>query len=81
MCPNEGFLEIMKRDKDALELKELLSCLHVFVNLLGVDRVHDFEILYSVWRVVILRALLEERAPKLPGISIDERILHGLLHK
>ena len=27
-------MEISKRDKDALEFQEFMSCLHVFVNLL-----------------------------------------------
>ena len=52
----------MKRDKDALELQDFLSCLRGFIKLLGIDRVHDSEVLYPVRRAVVPRALLGEGA-------------------
>jgi hypothetical protein len=62
--------------------QEFLSCLHSFVNVLGIDEVDGNDVMYPVRRAVVLRALLEEREPRLlseEGISIDESVLDGLL--
>jgi hypothetical protein len=62
--------------------EEFLSCLHAFVDVIGVDQVDPSDVLYPVRRGVVLRALLEEREPKLKmgeGISIDQSVLDGLL--
>ncbi|OAP58293.1 hypothetical protein AYL99_07383 [Fonsecaea erecta] len=62
--------------------QEFLSCLHAFVNVIGLDKVDEPDVLYPVRRAVVLRALLEEREPKLKmgeGISIDQSVLDGLL--
>ena len=62
--------------------QDFLSCLHAFVNVLGLNPVNPEDVLYRVRRAVILRALLEEREPLLKSansISVDESILHGLL--
>jgi hypothetical protein len=62
--------------------QEFLSCLHSFVNVLGIDEVDENDVMYPVRRAVVLRALLEEREPRLlseDGICIDESVLDGLL--
>ena len=82
MTSFEELPAILGRGKDVLRAQEFLSRLHGFVNVLGIDRVHDSDGLYPVRRAVVLRALLEEREPNLQfgeDISIDESVLDGLL--
>src|SRR5205085_3851945 len=58
------------------------SCLHAFVDIIGLDQVNPSDVLYPVRRAVVLRVLLEEREPNLKmgdGISIDQSVLDGLL--
>ncbi|OKL57994.1 hypothetical protein UA08_06497 [Talaromyces atroroseus] len=66
-----------------LETEEFLSHFHGFINLLGPDCVDDHDELYPVRRAVILRSLLEEKAPKLieekKEVKVDKRVLDGLL--
>jgi RyR domain len=66
-----------------LEAEELLSHFHGYINMLGPDCVHDNDELYPVRRAVILRKLLEEKAPKLiegkEEVRIDQSVLDGLL--
>jgi hypothetical protein len=65
--------------------RDFLGCLHGFVDMVGPDRKnhgHEIDRLYPVRRAVILRALLEQREPNLKSgdsISIDERVMNGLL--
>jgi hypothetical protein len=62
--------------------QEFLSCLHAFVDVIGLDQVNTSDVLYPVRRAVVLRGLLEEREPNLKmgeGVSIDESVLDGLL--
>jgi hypothetical protein len=56
--------------------------LHAFVDVIGLDQVNSSDVWYPVRRAVVLRALLEDREPKLKmgeGISIDQSVLDGLL--
>jgi len=61
---------------------EFLNSLHGIVNMLGPNCIDESDRLYPVRRAILLRALLEEREPKLKienKISIDESVLDGLL--
>ena len=78
------FLKELERAKDvpSRAAQEFSSCLHGFVDMLGIDRVSCSDTSYTVRRAVVLRALLVEREPNLQigeGISIDESVLDGLL--
>ncbi|PMD46970.1 hypothetical protein L207DRAFT_506059 [Hyaloscypha variabilis F] len=78
----EAFSEKQGNEKDALRAQEFLSCLHAFVDVIGLDQVNSSDVWYPVRRAVVLRALLEDREPKLKmseGISIDQSVLDGLL--
>ncbi|KAF2185714.1 hypothetical protein K469DRAFT_631583 [Zopfia rhizophila CBS 207.26] len=80
----QGFQDSCKETEssDSPIAQEFMSCLHAFVNVLGLDQVNASDALYPVRRAVVLRALLEEREPNLrrgEGISIDESVLDGLL--
>ncbi|KIY00463.1 uncharacterized protein Z520_04148 [Fonsecaea multimorphosa CBS 102226] len=82
----ENFEDFSKNNSEdgkvLLRAQEFLSCLHAFVNVIGIDQIDSSDVLYPVRRAVVLRALLEEREPKLKmgeGISIDQSILDGLL--
>ncbi|TAQ89075.1 hypothetical protein B7494_g2586 [Chlorociboria aeruginascens] len=74
--------ENMRDNELTPKAEEFLSCLHSFVDVLGIDQVNKNDALYPVRRAVVLQALLEEREPRLQtekGISIDEGVLDGLL--
>ncbi|KIX05486.1 uncharacterized protein Z518_06358 [Rhinocladiella mackenziei CBS 650.93] len=78
----EDFTATLEEEDDFPGGQEFLSCLHGFVNVLGLDRVNESDALYPVRRAVVLRALLVEREPNLKdgeGISIDDSVLDGLL--
>lgn len=79
----EDFSKSNREDGKVLpRAQEFLSCLHAFVDVIGLDQVNLSDVLYPVRRAVVLRALLEEREPKLKmdeGISIDQSVLDGLL--
>jgi len=79
----EAFSKNIGEEGKALpRAQEFLSCLHAFVDVIGLDQVNPSDVLYPVRRAVVLRALLEEREPKLKkgeGISIDQGVLDGLL--
>jgi hypothetical protein len=79
----EEFSKKSTADEEVLpRAQEFLSCLHAFVDVIGLDQVNPSDVLYPVRRAVVLRALLEEREPKLKmgkGISIDQSVLDGLL--
>lgn len=63
-------------------VQEFIGCLQGFVDVAGFNRGGVGDKLYPFRRAVVLRALLEERAPKLKsgdGIRIDESVLSGLL--
>ncbi|PMD27017.1 hypothetical protein NA56DRAFT_640810 [Hyaloscypha hepaticicola] len=78
----EAFSEKQGNEKDVLRAQEFLSCLHAFVDVIGLDQVDFSDVWYPVRRAVVLRALLEDREPKLKrgeGISIDQSVLDGLL--
>jgi hypothetical protein len=69
-------------DGNLTRAQEFLGCLHGYINMLGPDCAGWDDRLYPVRRAVILRALLEDREPKLKvgdGISIDEGVLDGFL--
>jgi len=72
----------MEDKKNISKGQQFLSCIHTFVDVLGIDQVDEDDVMYPVRRAVVLRALLEEREPRLQaenGISIDESVLDGLL--
>jgi hypothetical protein len=78
----EAFSEKQRSEKDVLRAQEFLSCLHAFVDVIGLDQVNSSDVWYPVRRAVVLRALLEDREPNLKmgeGISIDKSVLDGLL--
>jgi hypothetical protein len=78
----EDFSEKQGNEKDVSRTQEFLSCLHAFVDVIGLDQVNSSDVLYPVRRAVALRALLEGREPNLKmgeGISIDQSVLDGLL--
>lgn len=63
-------------------VQEFLSCLHGAASVVGIDQRGEKDNLYPVRRAVVLRALLEERAPNLmrnEGTSVDDDVLAGLL--
>ncbi|KAI0870019.1 hypothetical protein GGS24DRAFT_126394 [Hypoxylon argillaceum] len=67
---------------NARVVQDFIGCLEGFVDITGLNRRGVGDSLYLFQRAIILRALLEERAPKLESggrISIDERVLNGLL--
>jgi hypothetical protein len=78
----EAFSKKTGNEKDTLRAQEFLSCLHAFVDVIGLDQVNSSDVWYPVRRAVVLRALLEDREPNLKmgeGISIDQSVLDGLL--
>ncbi|KAI1075542.1 hypothetical protein F5B20DRAFT_378838 [Whalleya microplaca] len=79
----EEFQELNREETDEIpRVQEFLSRLDGYINVLGIDKVDEGDGMFPVRRAVVLRALLEEREPKLQGasgISIDESVLSGLL--
>ncbi|KAF9886493.1 hypothetical protein FE257_011400 [Aspergillus nanangensis] len=70
------------RERSAVKVQDLISCLHGYVDVRGFDRLDEADTLYPVRRAVALRHLLERREPALQvkgKISIDESVLDGLL--
>ncbi|EJT76750.1 hypothetical protein GGTG_06666 [Gaeumannomyces tritici R3-111a-1] len=63
-------------------VRSFLGCLHGCVDVLGPNRIDAADRLYPVRRAALLRALLEEREPKLKAgekLRIDHGMLNGLL--
>ena len=64
------------------DVQDFNGCLQGFVDMAGFNRAGVGDKLYLFQRAVVLRALLEERAPKLKSgnkLNVDERVLSGLL--
>jgi hypothetical protein len=63
-------------------VRSFLGCLHGSVDVLGPNRLNAADRLYPVRRAALLRALLEEKEPKLLAnrkLKIDDGVLTGLL--
>ncbi|KAI1101938.1 hypothetical protein F4804DRAFT_282002 [Jackrogersella minutella] len=79
----EEFRKVTIEDADNIQrAQEFLSCLDAYVNVIGIDKVDESDGMFPVRRAAVLRALLEEREPKLQGadgLSIDDSVLGGLL--
>ncbi|KIW29917.1 uncharacterized protein PV07_05702 [Cladophialophora immunda] len=79
---NSDYENNVEDEKLLSTAQAFLSCLHAYVDVVGLDQVNPSDMLYPVRRAVVLRALLEEREPKLKmgeGVSIDQSVLDGLL--
>lgn len=67
---------------DVQVVQDFMGCLQGYVDMAGINSSGGADKVYPFRRAIILRALLEEREPKLKSgdwINIDEGVLNGLL--
>ncbi|KAK4233673.1 hypothetical protein C8A03DRAFT_38604 [Achaetomium macrosporum] len=77
-----GLAETSPSQVNIRAMQDFITSLHGYVDMAGFNRGGLGDRLYLLQRAVVLRALLEERAPGLKsgdGINIDEMVLRGLL--
>lgn len=77
-----GLAEASLTQVNVQAMQDFIVSLHGYVDMAGFNRGGLGDRLYLLHRAVVLRTLLEERAPGIKfgdGINIDETVLRGLL--